>query len=86
MKSFSHCFEQQDIAIFKAMFLVNLHKDENKSEGVPLLQLLQKYVVWCTEENSQYENSEELYKNFQWVNEFPVSSCPEYGDYFLSPY
>lgn len=59
------------------MFLMNLHKDGNKSEGSLLLQLLQKNVVLCSEENIHYENSEELYMNFQWVNEFPVSSCPE---------
>lgn len=57
MESVSYYFEQQDIAIFKAMVLMNLHKDGNKSEGVHLLQLLQKNVVSCTEENSHYENS-----------------------------
>lgn len=47
------------------MFLMNLHKDGNKSEGSLLLQLFQKNVVLCSEENSHYENSEELYMNFQ---------------------
>lgn len=42
------------------MFLMNLHKDGNKSEGSLLLQLVQKNVVLCSEENSHYENSEEL--------------------------
>lgn len=59
------------------MFLMNLHKDGNKSEGSLLLQLLQKNMVLCSEENSHYENSEDLYMNFQWLNEFSVSSCPE---------
>lgn len=47
------------------MFLMKLHKDGNKSEGSLLLQLLQKNVVLCSEENIHYENSEELYMNFQ---------------------
>lgn len=45
MESFSHCSQQQDIEIFKAMFLMNLYKDGNKSEGILLLQPLQKNVV-----------------------------------------
>lgn len=44
MEPFSH-FSEQDITFFKATFLMNLHKDGNKSQGILLLQLLQKNVV-----------------------------------------
>lgn len=52
MAVFSHCSEQDDIEIFKAMFLMNLHKDGNKSEGILLLQLLQKKCGMMLREQS----------------------------------